>query len=223
MWPLLVPGYVPILGAMLDIVRVREQPPKTLLDLGCGTGNATIAVAPAVAKDAQVVLLDGSSRMLEAACTLLGTQVRLAVRDDFSRPGILDHVAPPGAFDLILMGFCLHHLEDAQKRATIEHVSKALCPGGLLLLADEVAVDRPAGWDVVEKIRGRLISEHLGTGRIPQEFWKRETSIPEEFVLPFRPSRIDDLTSWMARSGLGVSCPVSVLSSALLVGVKPET
>ncbi|MEO0815356.1 MAG: hypothetical protein AAFY60_21025, partial [Myxococcota bacterium] len=49
MWPLLVPGYTAILGAMRDIVRARDTAPTALLDVGCGTGNATIAVAPACA------------------------------------------------------------------------------------------------------------------------------------------------------------------------------
>lgn len=221
MWPLLVPGYSALLGAMLDIVRVREERPRALLDLGCGTANATTAVAPGCDPTARVTLVDGAPRMVEAARAALGNQVALAVIDDFTKPGILEQVAPADAFDLVLVSFALHHLEDDQKRATLEHLARALRPGGLLLLADEVATDRPAGWDMVERVRGRLLSEHLSSGRIPEAFWALETAIPADAVLPFRPSRIDDLTSWLARAGLGVACPVAVLGSALLAGIKP--
>ncbi|MEL6544108.1 MAG: class I SAM-dependent methyltransferase [Myxococcota bacterium] len=221
MWPLLVPGYTAILGAMRDIVRARDTAPTALLDVGCGTGNATIAVAPACAAGAKVSLLDGSQRMLATAQRTLGNQVDYAVGEDFTRSGVLEQTAPAEAFDLVLLSFALHHLEDEQKRATIDHLSRALRPGGMLLLADEVATDRPGGWDMVERVRGRMISEHLSSGRIPDPFWQLETQLPAEAVLPFRPSRVDDLTSWMARAGLGVACPVSVLGSALLVGMKP--
>ncbi len=221
MWPLLVPGYSALLGAMRDIVRVRDQKPAALLDVGCGTGNATVAVAPACAPQARVTIVDGAPRMLEAARGALGDHVHLAVAEDFTKAGILEQIAPAESFDLVLVSFALHHLEDDQKRATLEHLARALRPGGLLLLSDEVATDRPAGWDMVERVRGRLLSEHLSSGRIPEEFWTLETSIPAELVLPFRPSRIDDLTSWLARAGLGVACPMAVLGSALVVGMKP--
>ncbi|MEO1171568.1 MAG: class I SAM-dependent methyltransferase [Myxococcota bacterium] len=221
MWPLLVPGYQPILSTMFEIVRIRETPPRQILDIGCGIGSATVAVEPALATDAEISLVDGSTAMLDVARTTLTERVHLAVADDFTKPGILEQIAPPNAFDLVLMSFALHHLDDAEKRAVLEHATGSLKPGGLLLLADEVVNDRPAGWDMVERIRGRLLADHLGAGRISNAFWEIETSMPEEIVLPFRPSRVDDLTSWLARAGLGVSCPMTVHGSSLLVGVRP--
>ncbi|MEM6531462.1 MAG: class I SAM-dependent methyltransferase [Myxococcota bacterium] len=221
MWPLLVPGYAPILSALRAIVEVREAAPKDVLDIGCGIGSATTAVAPALDAAAQVSLVDGAPRMLDLARSTLDSRVLLAVSDDFTKPGILEQIAPPEAFDLVIMSFALHHLDDDAKRMTIEGAARTLRPGGMLLLADEVSTDRPAGWDMVERVRGRMLAEHLGAGRIPSDFWELETTIPEELVLPFRPSRVDDLTSWLARAGLGVSCPVTLYGSALLVGIRP--
>lgn len=220
MWPLLVPGYLPILASMLDVCRARHTPPQRILDLGCGPASATVAIAPACAPSAQVTLVDGSSRMLAAGQTLLGAQVALSVNDDFTRDGLLSQVAPARSFDTVLCSFALHHLEDASKRQVLEHLANCLVPGGVMLLADEIATDRPAGWDLVERIRGRQIGEHLSAGRIPEAFWQLETTLPPELVLPFKPSRIDDLTSWLARSGLAVAAPVRIMGAALLVGVK---
>jgi tRNA (cmo5U34)-methyltransferase len=222
MWPLLVPGYLPILNAMVDVLGARGSSPKYVLDLGCGPGTATVAVAPACDAAGQVTLADGSAAMLQAARQLVQKYVHDAVLGDFTQPDVADRLFRPRIYDLVVASFALHHIADADKQRTLERVADSLVPGGLLLLADEVATDRPAGWDVVERVRARVIGNNLAGGRISPAFWAIETSLPPELHLPFRPARIDDLTSWMARAGLAVSCPVVVFGAALLLGVKPR-
>jgi tRNA (cmo5U34)-methyltransferase len=218
-WPLLVPGYLPILSAMPDLVGVASFRPRSILDLGCGPGSASSAVAAACDATSVVTLVDGSAAMLQAARTTLAN-VREAVHGDFTDSAVAEHVFNPGAYDLCLCSFALHHLEDSHKRVTLERASRALRPGGLLLLADEVVSDRPAGWDVVERVRSRVIGAHLQAGRIAKEFWDLETSLPPDLHLPFLPSRTEDLTSFLARVGFATSMPVSILGSALFVAVK---
>ena len=220
-WPLLVPGYVPIMNSGLDIVRSLSAPPRKILDLGCGPGTATIAVAPASHPEGVTVLVDGSAPMLEEARRILGAHVKLGILGDFTLPHIAAQAMPPASYDLALCSFALHHQVDSDKARVIGQLADSLLPGGLLLLADEVAIDRPGGWDVVERIRGRIVGEHLKAGRIAKDFWAVESSHPPEAQLPFSPARVDDLVSWMARAGLAVSCPVSVFGSALLIGLKP--
>ncbi len=222
MWPLLVPGYVPILNAMVDVIRVLGGRPNEILDLGCGPGPATVAVAPASNPEGMVTLVDGSAVMLSEAKRLLAQHVRCTFCGDFSQPDILRDACPPHLYDLVLCSFALHHLEDHQKRDVIEAIGGSLQPGGLCLLADEVAVDRPAGIEVEERVRGQIIQDHLEAGRITKEFWEIETSESTKHALPFMPARVEDLTSWMARAGLAVSCPVRIFGSALLIGIKPK-
>ncbi len=222
MWPLLVPGYVPILDAMLDVVRARSERPRRLLDLGCGPGSASVAVAEACDPRGSVVLVDASRKMMEAAKALLGAQVRRAIVGDFTESKIARQVFEPDSYDLALASFALHHINDADKRAVLDGLFKSLIPGGLLLLADEIAAERPAGWDLVERVRARIIEEHLHHDFITMEFWDAEVNLAEEDRLPFLPCRIDDFISWLARSGFAVSCPVVVFGSALLVAVKPR-
>ena len=221
MWPLLVPGYLPILDAMLNVVLARSSRVCELLDLGCGPGSATAAVAPACDPQAQVTLVDGSAAMLQAAGTLAPTHLRFSIVGDFTRSEVAERVFTTSRYDLIVCSFALHHLTDPDKRMTVERAAAALVPGGLLLLADEVATDRPGGWDVIERVRARSIASHLAAGRIDPLFWQLETALPGNLRLPFLPARIDDLTSWMARAGLAVSCPVALFGSALLIGLRP--
>lgn len=221
MWPLLVPGYLPILNAMRSLVQALPQRPGRVLDLGCGPGSATVAVAPVCSPEAKVTLVDGSAAMVRAAQAILGDHVERALVGDFTSGRFIHEIFDGPPFDLALCSFALHHIDDSQKVEAVDHIAAMLQPGGALLLADEVAVDRPAGQDIVERVRARIIHEHMSAGRITREFWERESALEPELRLPFLPARMEDLSSWMARSGLGVTCPVSVFGSALLVGIKP--
>lgn len=220
-WPLIIPGYVPILNAMVDIVHARNVRPRELLDVGCGPASATVAVAPACDPEGHVTLVDGSDGMLQSAQSVLSSYVRSAVHGDFTTPEIVQRAFTPATFDLVLASFALHHINDQLKRQAIENMANAMMPGGLLLLADEVVADRPLGWDVVERIRSRVMTNNLAGGRMHPTFQALETSLPQRLHLPFLPARIDDFTSWMARAGLAVACPITIFGSALLIGIKP--
>lgn len=221
MWPLIVPGYVPCLNAMLESVRALELRPRDILDLGCGPASAVVAVAPACHPEARVSLIDGSPKMLAAAQALLGSRVATAVCDDFRKPDVLKKLTKPLSYDLVLCSFALHHWEDTEKRTVLEALARSVRPGGLILLADEVVADAPAGWDVVGRVRARMIDTNISTGRIPQEFVASEAALPAALRLPFRPSRSDEMVSWLARSGLAVAVPLTVFGAALHLALKP--
>src|SRR5688572_8226488 len=110
-WPLLVPGYLPILNAMLDVLAVASFRPRSVLDLGCGPGGASLAVSAACDPGAQWTLVDGSRAMLAAAQAVRGN-VRQAVQGDFTDPRVVQLVLTPGTYDLCLCSFALHHIDD---------------------------------------------------------------------------------------------------------------
>ncbi len=220
MWPLLIPGYIPICNAMLDVVWSLPERPHDVLDLGCGPGTATVAIAPASHPEGMVTLVDGSQRMLESAKGLLGNHVRCSFLGDFTNPEIIGDACPPNRYDLILASFALHHITADEKRTVITHLGRALKPGALLMLADEIAIERPGGRDIIERIRSRIVDNHLKSGRLTQAFWQLETKLAAKHAMPFLPARVDDLTSLMASAGLAVSCPVNIFGNALLLGFK---
>ncbi|MBC7792940.1 MAG: class I SAM-dependent methyltransferase [Clostridia bacterium] len=221
MWPLIVPGYQPCLSAMLEVVRAAELRPRDILDLGCGPGSAIATVAPACHPEARVTLVDGSKGMLDAAKAVVGSCVAKAVNDDFRRSDVIGPVTRPLAYDLVLCSFALHHWDDNEKRSVIEALARSVRPGGLILLADEVVADNPGGWDVVGTVRARTIDANITAGRIPQEFVANEAALSADLRLPFKPGRVDETVSWLARSGLAVAVPLVVFGAALHLAIKP--
>lgn len=106
-----------------------EMPaPKTILDLGAGTGHVT-ELALKRWPDAHLTALDAAPAML---ARLRAKFPKVAtIRRDAAR---LDGV---GRYDLILSSMMLHWLE--APRAALEHWRGHLAPGGLLCVAVPVA------------------------------------------------------------------------------------
>lgn len=97
-----------VLNLWMNVVSsyVQDQHVKTILDLGCGTGRFTEALA--VCFDAEVVGVDPSNKMLD--------QARAKRRDPRVRYelGSAENIPLPNdSVDLIFISMVLHHLNDS--------------------------------------------------------------------------------------------------------------
>jgi SAM-dependent methyltransferase len=117
----------------------------TVVDLGAGTGQFTLAVAP---RCARVVAADVSPVMLEV--------LRAKVADagltniEVVEAGFLTYVhrAPPA--DVVYSRYALHHLPDFWKALALQRIYDVLRPGGHFRLSDVVYNFDPA--DVPERV-----------------------------------------------------------------------
>jgi tRNA (cmo5U34)-methyltransferase len=128
---------VPLYDRLQDeVVRAAaEVQASRILDLGAGTGETTrrcLAAHP----DADAVLVDASSDMLEAAWATLGDAVEIRV-------GRLEEALPAGAFDLVVSALAVHHLPRRGKADLFARVASRLPGGGRFVLADVVLTDQP--------------------------------------------------------------------------------
>jgi len=137
-----VPGY----QEMLDLVagacrRYLPEEPK-IIDLGCGTGNAALAVLQKI-PSAGIYLLDGSESMVKVAeekisraCpeAILGCKVADLARSDWD-DGIEGLVGGDG-YDAIVSTLVLEHLPFHRYKEAIAKCRRLLRPGGWLLAAE---------------------------------------------------------------------------------------
>lgn len=108
-----------------------------ILELGCGTGNLTLALARRF-PDAALTLVDASPEMTALSRERLaqvapGHAARVTARvERFEDLG-----TPPAAFDLVTSCISLHHVED--KARLFARVHETLAPGVALVFADQLA------------------------------------------------------------------------------------
>lgn len=147
--------------ALVDQAGV--QPGQRVLEIGCGTGNLTLAVKRRV-RDAAVTGLDPDPRALARARRKSG-RAGLAVRWDrgFSE----DLPYGDGSFDRVLSSLMFHHLDADAKRATLREVRRVLTPGGTLHLLD-FGGSRDASDGFMARIahRNHMLEDNFGD-RIP--------------------------------------------------------
>jgi tRNA (cmo5U34)-methyltransferase len=114
--------------------------PRSVLDLGCGDGRLAALVLDARPSITCAVAIDRSPPMLQRA----SERFRLDDRVQVSRWDLNDPIRAFGAFDLIVSGFAIHHLEDERKQQLFAEVGDQLEPGGWFFNLEVTTSSTPA-------------------------------------------------------------------------------
>jgi SAM-dependent methyltransferase len=145
----------------------------TLVDLGAGTGELTLAAAPHCQR---VVAVDVSTAMLRALAAK-SEHVRLA-NVEAIRAGFLSYEHHGAPADFVYSRNALHHLPDFWKALALQRVAALLRPGGVLFLRDLVYSCQP---DEVSTVFESWLANAVDQ---PELGWTRpelETHIREEY------------------------------------------
>ncbi len=140
-------GFQALLGMLNPDIRVA--------DLGCGTGDVSILLAPVVS---EVVAVDREPAMLEACAKRLegSTNVKCVQAD------LVDLPFADEEFDAAVIMLVLHHMSNPID--VVLEAGRSIRPGGVLLVVDMVAHDR-------EDYRVAMGHEHLGFSEQELQSW----------------------------------------------------
>jgi SAM-dependent methyltransferase len=211
------------LAIMLRVLRGSgERAPRSVLDLGCGSG-VLLGAALAAFPEAGGIGVDYSPSMLEAAREALapyGDRMAL-VTADLSQPEWVAAVS--GYFEAVVSGYCIHHLPDERKREVYDEIHQRLAPGGMFVHAEHVASATPD----LEALFNDAMSEHLCQQRREAGDTVTLEEVREQYLA--RPDRAANLLApletqldWLREIGfVEVDCYWKWFELALFGGRKP--
>jgi SAM-dependent methyltransferase len=192
------------------VALLNVEPVHYLLDVGCGSGQFAVKVAPLVA---EVLGVDLTPAMLEEArghAKALGLgNVRWALADSVALP------VGDGRFDRVVSRSMFHHADDPA--ATLAEMHRACAPRGQIFVSD-LSPDpaKALAFDAVELLRDpshkraltlddlRALGHERGLAEIAVR--KGTTSLPLETVLATSfppPGMLDHVRALLARDAAG--------------------
>lgn len=128
-----VPNYEEITSCL---VAYLPQNVEQVLELGCGTGNLSLALAERFPQ-AGFTFVDASPEMVELTRSRLhAAGPGIAERGRFLVSRFEELQLPEHSFDLVTSSFSLHHVRD--KAALFSTILRMLRPGGTLRFADQL-------------------------------------------------------------------------------------
>ncbi len=132
-----VPRYDEMLERLMDYLPSRAS---TILELGCGTGNLSLALLRRF-EHAQITFVAGSSEMLALTRQLIVDQNLDVSLCQFLSTYFENLDFPPESFELVVSSISLHHVRD--KRPLYSIAFDSLTPGGALRFADQLRGGTP--------------------------------------------------------------------------------
>ena len=114
--------------------RAAPEPGRRILELGCGTGALT---ARLLERGARVVALDQNPEMLDQARTRLGDSVAGKLELHECTAAEIDRFGE-AQFDAVAASLVLSEMSADERNYVLRRAARALRPGGVLVVADEV-------------------------------------------------------------------------------------
>ncbi len=123
------PVYLETLECMVAQLDPRDG--MEVLDLGCGTGNATVALLERI-PGARVTAMDPSRGMREKCAARFAGDGRVTVKAGDA----LGIDAADGQYDAVISNLAIHHVTPGERARAAAELARVLKPGGALLYSD---------------------------------------------------------------------------------------
>jgi len=123
-------------AATADLAHIT--PGDAVLDVGCGTGDLTMAARARAGAAGTVHGIDAAPAMIAAA---RGKAARAGYAIDYRVAAVEALPFPDATFDVVVSSLMMHHLPNDLKHRALIEMRRVLKPGGRLLVVD---LKRPA-------------------------------------------------------------------------------
>jgi ubiquinone/menaquinone biosynthesis C-methylase UbiE len=177
------------LAKLVDIANLTGI--EKVLDVGCGAGHTTGALAPHAQ---QVIALDLSEAML-AQVNSLAAERRLTNVE--SRQGDAEHLPfEEGTFDLVVSRYSTHHWPNPQ--AALRAIWRVLKPNGCFIVSDTIASESPLLDTFLQTLEVLRDVSHVRDYRFSEwQRWLAEVGFASEVVFTW--DIFLDFEDWVAR------------------------
>jgi ubiquinone/menaquinone biosynthesis C-methylase UbiE len=133
----------------------------TVLDLGCGAGNYSLAIAKKMSPPGRIIAIDlwqeGIASLRQSAVSIDAVEIEAHVTDIHQKLPISD-----ASVDLCLMATVLHDLvQDGDVTDTLKEVGRVLKPNGVFAVAEFKKQDGPPGPPKAIRLRLEEVSALL--------------------------------------------------------------
>ena len=189
------PRYREMLWALLDYLP-QGRSFKSILELGCGTGNLSVLLHEAY-PDARLRVVDVSGESLDAC------RARLAAGEtvQFEQQDFRNLTYSTGQFDLIISNISIHHLSSSEKQKLFQQCHGWLTGDGVFSFADQCA---GATDDLYARHieNWKKLSFDAGTSEDEWEMWMRHQAEHDHH------DSLGDQMEWLKQAGFSVvDCP----------------
>jgi SAM-dependent methyltransferase len=138
------------------LAPLQEAGVRTVLEVGCGTGNDAARLA---GEGYLVTAIDLSGEAIGQARARFGSMVKFMVADMAQRLPFSD-----GSLDAVMSNVAMHMFADGVTRAVFAEVGRLVRPGGLFLVHVNALEDRPlrARWQPARELEPDYVVEESG-------------------------------------------------------------
>jgi len=133
------------------------QPGQDVLDVGCGTGTLTLALAGRVGPQGSTTGVDASPEMISAAIRKAGS-TSPAIRFEVASAQTLPY--GDSSFDAVATSLMIHHLPQDDRIGAVQEILRVLRPGGRLVIAEFQAPTNAVGRHLTEHVLGHAMASN---------------------------------------------------------------
>jgi ubiquinone/menaquinone biosynthesis C-methylase UbiE len=177
------------LAKLVEVANLTGS--EKVLDVGCGAGHTTAALAPYAQ---QVVALDLSQAMLAQVNSLAAERGLINIE---TRQGDAEHLPfDDSTFDLVVSRYSAHHWPNPQ--AVLRAIWRVLKPNGCFILSDTIASENPLLDTFLQTLEVLRDGTHVRDYRFSEwQQWLGEVGFESEVVFTF--DIFLDFADWVAR------------------------